>query len=142
MLMWRITQYCSYVWIRVYSREDYLRLFPATAREPPTTYPRNVYTRRCYEVKTQVWVSFESPTAVRFRANGQRWGEKEIIAIEPRYGEWKVIEERKNNPGADRSKKEIVIKQEQRERTLGIRAEFAGFAVPIGVGKYIIRKKS
>jgi len=94
----------------------------------------------CEDIDYLEWVALQSPTAVKLRPTGEKFGEKDVLSIDSQEGPWDV---KGHGTFIDRDgiEKEAFQLQDPVDGKIHVEVgRYAGFLIPVGPGKYVMRE--
>lgn len=94
----------------------------------------------CEDLDYLVWVALQSPTAVKLRPTGEKFGDKEVLALDSSEGPWDV-KGHGTFVDQDGIEKEVFQLKDPIDEKIHVEVcKYAGFLVPVGPGKYVMRE--
>jgi len=94
----------------------------------------------CEDIDYEDWVALQSPSAVRLKLTGEKFGGKDVLTIDNAGGNWDV-----KGHGTfidqDGIEKEAFQLADPIDGKIHVEVgEYAGFLIPVGPGKYVMRE--
>jgi len=94
----------------------------------------------CEDLDYLEWLALQSPSAVKLKPTGEKFGGKDVFAIDISDGPWDV---KGHGTFVDQGglEKEVFQLRDPVDEHIHVEiGQYAGFLVPVGPGRYVVRE--